>query len=626
MNRKTDQILRLHVLISTILLCAALSGCSQSVKEVSSPPEQITPSVGPAYGRGTYAEINGISLNLSREADVYFYATSDRADVVLKGQTGDMAMALLGLKADTAYYCYVGKNQTYEKMMTDADGVVVLDVPLSAESTHVRVQLNKATIYVTDANAGTICPTPIAQGGLGGAYTAGTPATCVLEFDLNDDVIITAHDFILDCNGHEIGSRAFGTIAASFENTSNSSIRNATIQGPAAVGIQAINSTDITVSDCTLFGSIGRGLVFIDGADHSISNVDITALYNGLEMTNDDSSVVSDISVGGASYGVILSEPNNTVLEKSDLAATYRNLFIAKLPAGPTPTPYVYHNNFAPDAAAGFYHVETGIYALDDSGPGADIPVIAPQAINIDLTDPNHEQGNFWDRTSPPLYIAGTDSVYTEIVDPHPYCSESVWDMEYEPGDCGPPPDSDSDGVPNYIDNCDDVANPDQIDMDADELGDECDCDDDFLCTAPHWCRTCDTNCDEAVIVDLDDDGTVGIGDLYYIASAWLNIPVDNDYDLSADFDCAGGVIDLTDFALLAAYYGDVRSVVVPDVEGLAFGDAQTAITGATLVVGETFTQTNPTVPLGGIIAQSPSPGSFANAGDQVHLAVSMGP
>ena len=344
-------------------------------------------------------------------------------------------------------------------------------------------------------------------------------------------------------------------------------------------------------------------------------------------MTNDDSSVISDINVTNSNYGVILSGPNETILKRSNLEATFRNLYISQLSAGPVPSPYVYHNNFAVDSDPNFYHVETGTYTLDGTGPGADIPVLVSQALDVNLCDPNHEFGNFWERTSPPLYIAGTDSNYVEIVDPHPYCAENGWDMGYEPNECGPPPDTDSDGVANYLDNCPDIANPNQVDMDDDGVGDECDCgDDDGLCIAAHYCRTCDPNCAEEIIVDLDDDGIVSTGDLYYIVSAWLSAPGDLNYDLAADFDCAGGIVDFNDYSLFAYYYGDERSIVVPDVTGLAFGDTQTAILGAGLIVGETFTQTSDTVSLGSIIAQSPRAGSYVNSGDPVHLAVSMGP
>ena len=67
-------------------------------------------------------------------------------------------------------------------------------------------------------------------------------------------------------------------------------------------------------------------------------------------------------------------------------------------------------------------------------------------------------------------------------------------------------------------------------------------------------------------------------------------------------------------------------NVQVPNVVGLAQAAAQSAITGATLVVG-TVTQSNSNVvPAGNVISQNPSAGASVVPGSAVNLVVSLGP
>ncbi len=66
--------------------------------------------------------------------------------------------------------------------------------------------------------------------------------------------------------------------------------------------------------------------------------------------------------------------------------------------------------------------------------------------------------------------------------------------------------------------------------------------------------------------------------------------------------------------------------VLVPDVVGLAQADAESAITGAGLIVGTITTQYSDTVPEGHVISQDPAAGTSVASGSSVDLAVSLGP
>jgi len=65
--------------------------------------------------------------------------------------------------------------------------------------------------------------------------------------------------------------------------------------------------------------------------------------------------------------------------------------------------------------------------------------------------------------------------------------------------------------------------------------------------------------------------------------------------------------------------------VEVPDVVGITHGDAETAITGAGLVVGSVFMTSSDTVPAGDVISQSPTGESLVPEGSAVDLVVSTG-
>jgi len=145
--------------------------------------------------------------------------------------------------------------------------------------------------------------------------------------------------------------------------------------------------------------------------------------------------------------------------------------------------------------------------------------------------------------------------------------------------------DSDSDGVPDDLDNCPAVYNPDQVDTDLDGFGDACDGDDDGdgvldtedncpLVANPDQADADEDGIGDACDTDEDEDETVCDRPNHPVAEA-LAASFEVDYDTIMGWHCDGyGFGEIARALLLAEYDGTVTAQELLDLfaSGLGWG------------------------------------------------------
>jgi hypothetical protein len=117
-------------------------------------------------------------------------------------------------------------------------------------------------------------------------------------------------------------------------------------------------------------------------------------------------------------------------------------------------------------AAAAIY-----VFAADLRSPEPDTPATATAAARRGTGTP-----------AATASIAGVEPVHKDLLEPQPgryKSARNLFDFVAPPPPPQPqpppaPPDRDKDGVPDFKDNCPDVYNPDQADLDHNGIGDKC--------------------------------------------------------------------------------------------------------------------------------------------------------
>jgi subtilisin family serine protease len=135
---------------------------------------------------------------------------------------------------------------------------------------------------------------------------------------------------------------------------------------------------------------------------------------------------------------------------------------------------------------------------------------------------------------------------YSAVLGPNGACSTSM------------PPDADGDLIPDLIDNCGSLPNPDQVNTDGDALGDLCDPDDDNdgcsdageLAHVPAM-----DPLDKTDFPDIDGSGMVDFPDFLVILASWNTTPASPWWYAAADIDL-DGMIGFPDFLALLAAWG----------------------------------------------------------------------
>jgi len=112
------------------------------------------------------------------------------------------------------------------------------------------------------------------------------------------------------------------------------------------------------------------------------------------------------------------------------------------------------------------------VFAADRRTPDEPVTAAKPAGTRAAVTP----------QTNPSGAIAGVEPLHKDLLEPQPgrYKSErNLFDFVAPPPPPpppapAPPPDRDKDGVPDFKDNCPDVYNPDQADLDHNGIGDKC--------------------------------------------------------------------------------------------------------------------------------------------------------
>ena len=434
----------------------------------------LVPEPEMVSGKGTHFEANGVVADtdvsvygrlLVSPTLVSFSAEKDEAVLV--------NLTLSGLPADEEHHVYVNTYGEHHVLSPGDGGAITVPLDLTTYSALVWVQPEEGSIIIGGDDDQ--CEFPIGQ---------RTGDVCELLDDLENNIELFSGT--LDCAGYSITLPAaqngmgfgilippigedgivvenctIGDIGKGFGNGIQAVgkdtlvLNNNVLIDNTAMGISLKNCTNSYVTGNDISGISYWGIVVDDSSSgnevaENIIDVDntgilISGLYSAPLSATDNR--ILDNTVSGAAGGIILSSANDNLITGNDISEVGTALLIG---SGGWPNT-VYWNNF-------YGWSIRGVYSYLDPAEVSD----------------GTAHGNWWGHScSGPLFTPGVDSSSLDVTDSFPYGVKDAWLYGIPPG-C-PPEDQDGDTIPNVEDNCPEVWNPGQENVDGFGEGDACD-------------------------------------------------------------------------------------------------------------------------------------------------------
>jgi len=206
---------------------------------------------GVAEGSGVQFQIEGsnylnVLLTSSKEVSVYFESALEIISLVVKSANNSDSLTELSLKGLLPGKIYYKYQDNYEDVVTfvcDDSGVYSWQQDISIGH-HIWF---KDPPVIEDPEIPISMPNQCVNFGA----LSGDGLTCILNQDLNKDIVITSDNFTLDCNGYSASSNQFFGI--NIYERSQITIKNCNISGNYS-GVYILNSVNISLENNTIIG------------------------------------------------------------------------------------------------------------------------------------------------------------------------------------------------------------------------------------------------------------------------------------------------------------------------------------------------------------------------------------